>query len=569
MVVSIKYLTLIMRADNDGEGGIMALISLIQGVKLTGRFTKMALVALGIFGASLFYGDGMITPAISVLSAVEGLEVAAPSLDSVVVPVTLVVLVSLFSIQRFGTGRVGRLFGPVMGVWFLILAISGAGQVVADPGILKALSPSYGVEFFADHFGIAFIALGSVVLAVTGAEALYADMGHFGRKPIHRAWFFLIFPALTLNYLGQGSLILESPSAIENPFFLLFPDWSRFPMVILATIATVVASQAVISGTFSVTRQAVQLGFLPRLKIVHTSAEAGQVFVPAVNRTLMVAVAVLVIGFGSSAALAAAYGIAVTGTLAIDTILFFVVVRTLWGRPLWLAIAGAAAFLVVDLSFLAANLSKIFHGGWFPLLVALVIFTILITWQHGRAIVTRNRRKDEGPLRAFVDEVDAMDPPINRVPGTAVFLNSNLETTPLAMRANVERNKILHESVVVVSIRTENVPHVGARDRLEVDDLGFSDDGIAHLTAHFGFQDVPDVPAALRLAEDEGVECEVDVDDATYFLSQIKIVRTNLPGMSRWRKRLFLATAQTSSDPAEHFCLPEDRTIVLGSYVDV
>ena len=477
MVVSIKYLTLIMRADNDGEGGIMALISLIQGVKLTGRFTKMALVALGIFGASLFYGDGMITPAISVLSAVEGLEVAAPSLDSVVVPVTLVVLVSLFSIQRFGTGRVGRLFGPVMGVWFLILAISGAGQVVADPGILKALSPSYGVEFFADHFGIAFIALGSVVLAVTGAEALYADMGHFGRKPIHRAWFFLIFPALTLNYLGQGSLILESPSAIENPFFLLFPDWSRFPMVILATIATVVASQAVISGTFSVTRQAVQLGFLPRLKIVHTSAEAGQVFVPAVNRTLMVAVAVLVIGFGSSAALAAAYGIAVTGTLAIDTILFFVVVRTLWGRPLWLAIAGAAAFLVVDLSFLAANLSKIFHGGWFPLLVALVIFTILITWQHGRAIVTRNRRKDEGPLRAFVDEVDAMDPPINRVPGTAVFLNSNLETTPLAMRANVERNKILHESVVVLSIRIENVPHVGARDRLEVDDSGSATTG--------------------------------------------------------------------------------------------
>ena len=405
--------------------------------------------------------------------------------------------------------------------------------------------------------------------AVTGAEALYADMGHFGRSPIHRAWFFLVFPALTLNYLGQGSLILDDPSAIENPFFLLFPDWSQIPMVILATVATVIASQAVISGAFSVTRQAVQLGFLPRLKILHTSEEEGQVFVPSVNRALMVAVAALVIGFGTSAALASAYGIAVTGTLAIDTILFFVVVRTLWGKPLWLAIAGAAAFLVVDLSFFAANLTKVFHGGWFPLLIALVVFTVLITWQRGREIVTRNRREDEGPLRAFVQELNAMDPPINRVPGTAVFLSSSLGTTPLALRANVEHNKALHECVVVVSIETANVPHIEPADRLSVDDLGISDDGITHLTARFGFQDEPNVPEALHLASVEGLESDVDVENASYFLSQIKIVPTDAPGMRPWRKKLFLATAQTASNPAEYFCLPEDRTIVMGSYVDV
>jgi KUP system potassium uptake protein len=570
IIVSIKYVTLIMRADNDGEGGIMALIGLIRGVRIEGRYTKMALVALGLFGASLFYGDGMITPAISVLSAVEGLEVVSPSLESLVVPITLVVLFGLFSIQRFGTGAVGRLFGPVMAIWFLILGVSGAVQIAADPGILKALSPSYAVEFFADHFGIAFIALGSVVLAVTGAEALYADMGHFGRPPIRRAWFFLVFPALTLNYLGQGSLILESPSAIDNPFFLLMPDWSRIPMVMLATLATVIASQAVISGAFSVTRQAVQLGFLPRLRILHTSnEEVGQVFVPSINRGLMVIVAGLVIGFGSSAALASAYGIAVTGTLAIDTILFFVVVHKLWHKPLWMAIGGAAAFLFVDLSFLAANVSKVFHGGWFPLLIGLLAFTVLITWQRGREIVTRNRREQEGPLRAFVDELHGMDPPVNRVPGTAVFLNANLDTTPLAMRANVEHNKSLQESAVVLSIRTEPVPHIAPGERLVVDDLGFSDDGITHLTARFGFADEPDIPETLRLAKEAGLECEIDVDHASYFISRITIVRTDAPGMRRWRKKLFLGTAELASDPTDYFGLPIDRTIVMGSHVEV
>ncbi len=438
LIVSVKYVLFIMRADNEGEGGIMALIALLQSALKDTR-GKVALVAAGVFGASLFYGDGMITPAISVLSAVEGLEVISPSLESIVIPATLTILTILFFIQRFGTGAVGRLFGPVMGLWFSVLAVSGLAKVIDDPSVVKALSPSYAVEFFANDFGIAFLSLGGVVLAVTGAEALYADMGHFGRKPIRRAWFWLVFPALTLNYLGQGALIVESPKAISNPFFLLMPDWARVPVVVLATMAAVIASQAVISGAFSVTRQAVQLGFLPRLTIHHTSEEeVGQVYAPAINMVLFVAVIALVVGFGSSESLAAAYGIAVTGTLAIDTVLFFVVVRVLWGRPWWLVGAGVTLFLVIDLSFFGANVPKIVHGGWFPLVVGLAVFTVLMTWQRGRELVTEARRKEEGPLQAFVDEIHEMDPPLHRTPGTAVFLNAGKSTTPLAMRANVE-----------------------------------------------------------------------------------------------------------------------------------
>src|SRR3954449_11680096 len=446
IIVSVKYVTFIMRADNEGEGGIMALIARVQTVKLGGRWAKMTLIALGIFGASLFYGDGMITPAISVLSAVEGLKVAAPALESLVVEITLAIITVLFLIQRFGTGAVGRLFGPVMAVWFTILAVAGAAQVVHHPGILRAISPTYGASFLVNHGGVAFAALGSVVLTVTGAEALYADMGHFGRRPIRRAWFAVVFPALILNYMGQGSLILREPGAVDNPFFLLFPHWARLPMVFLATVATVIASQAVISGAFSVTRQAVQLGFLPRLTIMHTSRqEVGQVYVPAVNWGIFVAVAALVVGFGSSAALASAYGIAVTGTLAIDTLLFFVVVRHLCQKPLWLSVAGAAVFLTVDLTFLSANLTKVLHGGWFPLLIALVVFVVLTTWQRGREIVTRNRTEEEGPLRAFVEEVHGQDMPVSRPKLTGVFLNANLDTTPLALRANFDHNQVLHE----------------------------------------------------------------------------------------------------------------------------
>ncbi|HEY0633404.1 MAG TPA: potassium transporter Kup [Thermoleophilaceae bacterium] len=571
IIVSIKYVTLIMRADNEGEGGIMALIALVQGVKLRGRFTKWGLVALGIFGASLFYGDGMITPAISVLSAVEGLKVAAPSLESAVVPITLVIITILFSIQRFGTAAVGRLFGPVMGLWFGVLAIAGLGQVVDTPAILKALSPSYAVGFFLDHPGTAFIALGSVVLAVTGAEALYADMGHFGRPPIRRAWFMFVFPALTLNYLGQGALILGSKSAIDNPFFLLMPHWARIPMVILATVATVIASQAVISGAFSVTRQAVQLGFLPRLTIRHTSREEeGQVYAPGINAILFVAVLALVVGFGSSRNLASAYGIAVTGTLAIDTLLFFVVVRMLWRKPTWLAALGATLFLTVDLAFFAANVPKVVHGGWFPLTIALVVFTVLITWQRGRAIVTRNRVEEEGPLRTFVDEVREADPPVYRSPGTGVFLNANRETTPLALRELFEHTRTLPEATLIMSIETLRVPHVPTEEQVACDDLGYGDDGISHVTARLGFQDEMDVPRLLRLSMEKGLESEVDLENPSYFLSQITIVPNDKSeGLARWRKKLFIAISRNSASPVEYFRLPDDRVVTMGSHIEL
>jgi KUP system potassium uptake protein len=568
IIVSIKYVTFVMRADNDGEGGIMALIALIQRAGLASRSAKVVLVALGIFGAALFYGDGMITPAISVLSAVEGLQVVSPSLESLVLPIALVILTGLFAIQRFGSGAVGRLFGPVMAVWFGILAVAGLRQVAEHAGILRALSPTYAVQFFVDHAGTAFVALGSVVLAVTGAEALYADMGHFGRRPIRRAWFFLVFPALTLNYMGQGALIVEDPTAIESPFFLTFPEWGRIPMVVLATAAAVIASQAVISGAFSVTRQAVGLGFLPRLTIRHTSRrEIGQVYVPGVNWGVFVAVVALVVGFGSSIGLASAYGIAVTGTLAIDTILFFFVVRVLWHKPWWLVIAGAAIFLTVDLAFFSANLTKVLHGGWFPLTIAAAVFVVLMTWQRGRGIVTRNRTEEEGPLRAFVEELRAKDPPVYRCPGAAVFLTASKETTPLAMRANVEHNNTLHRSVVILSIDTLNVPHVPEADQAIIDDLGYRDDGISHVTARVGFQDHIDVPRILSLAVGRGLERDCDPSTASYFLSRMTIVTTDAPGMAKWRKKLFMAVARNSANPVVYFGLPDDQTVVMGSRV--
>jgi KUP system potassium uptake protein len=408
------------------------------------------------------------------------------------------------------------------------------------------------------------------VLAVTGAEALYADMGHFGRPAIKRAWFWLVFPALTLNYLGQGALILGSPAAIENPFFLLIPHWARVPMVLLATLATVVASQAVISGAFSVTRQAVQLGFLPRLRIRHTSDAEGQIYAPGINAVLYVAVVALVVGFGSSAGLASAYGIAVTGTLAIDTVLFFVVVRMLWRKPRWLVFGGAAAFLFVDLAFFSANVPKVVHGGWFPLVLALVVFTLLTTWQRGHGLVTARRTEAEGLLAEFVEEVRATDPPIHRAPGTAVFLTAGKETTPLALRANIDHNHVVHERLVVVTVQTQGIPHVQPSERVVVDELGYEDDGILHLTINYGFQDTFDVPAALRQAsQDSDLEADIDVDDATYFVSHMTIVRGDGDEMPRWRKKLFLALSRTSTSPVEFFGLPPDRIVTLGSYVEL
>jgi KUP system potassium uptake protein len=569
IIVSLKMVLLIMRADNDGEGGIMALIALVQDVRLRRRMAKATLVALGIFGASLFYGDGMITPAISVLSAVEGLKVVSPSLHSVVVPITVAIIAVLFTIQRLGTGAVGRLFGPVMAVWFAVLAVSGVHGIVDHPGILRAVSPTYGAQFLFDHGGVAFAALGGVVLTVTGAEALYADMGHFGRGPIRMSWFSIVLPALLLNYMGQGALILGTPEAVDNPFFLLMPHWARVPMVVLATVATVIASQAVISGAFSVTRQAVQLGFLPRLVVRHTSGDVeGQIYVPSINWGLCIAIIGLVIGFGSSTKLGSAYGIAVTGTLAIDTVLFFVVVRHLWGKPLWLALSGAAALLVVDLTFFAANLTKVHHGGWFPLLVGLITFVVLTTWQRGRQIVTEKRTELEGPLRTFVEKIRKLDPPVYRPPRTGVFLNANPETTPLALRANVEHNRAVHATVVIVTVNTLKVPHVPARDRVTVDDLGYRDDGITHLTLRYGFQDNVNVPRALRAAA-KHMEGDADLSAVSYFVSRINIEPTRAPGLPMWRKRLFVAIARNAASPIDYFGLPDERTVTVSSDIEL
>jgi KUP system potassium uptake protein len=571
LIVTVTYVSLVMRADNDGEGGIMALITLIRrrGVP-GGRRTKMMLAALGVFGASLFFGDSVITPAISVLSAVEGVKVAAPSLAGLVVPITAAIIVGLFLVQRFGTGAVGRLFGPVMGVWFAAIAAIGVRGIVAHPEILKALSPTYALGFLVGRFPTAFFSLTAVVLAVTGAEALYADMGHFGRGPIRRVWLLLVFPACILSYMGQGALVLGDPSAISSPFFLLVPGWARLPMVFLAAAATVIASQAVITGAFSVAQQAARIGYLPRLRIAYTSEEKiGQIYVPWINWILLVSVLMLVVTFRTSAALAYAYGMAVTGTITITTLLFLYVARNQWHTPLWILLPGGGALLAVELLFLAANLTKLVHGAWLPLLIAIAAFTVMTTWQRGRELVTRQRQHDEGPLRAFIDQLHAMKPPLQRVPSTAVFLNRGKATAPLALRANVEHNQILHEHTLILAIETVPVPHVPAAERLTVDDLGYKDDRIIHITARFGYMDQTNVPGLLPLIRKASIESPLDDPKLSYFLSRIELHRGNTPGMSLWRKRLFLSTSRITADAAEHFQLPRDRTVIMGSRIDL
>jgi KUP system potassium uptake protein len=571
IIVTVTYVLLVMRADNDGEGGIMALITLIRRRGMPGgRRAKIVLAALGIFGASLFFGDSMITPAISVLSAIEGVKVSAPSVAGLVVPITAAIIVGLFLLERLGTGAVGRLFGPVMVLWFTAIAAIGMRGVAAHPEILKALSPTYALGFFTGHFPVAFYSLTGVVLAVTGAEALYADMGHFGRGPITRAWLLLVFPACILSYMGQGALILASPhGAIRSPFFLLVPGWARLPMVFLAAAATIIASQAVITGAFSVTQQAAQLGYLPRLRIVHTSEERiGQIYIPWVNWALMISVLALVLTFKSSVALAFAFGMAVTGTITITTVLFFYIADRSWHTPRWLVAAGAAILLTVDLLFFAANLTKLAHGAWLPLLIAIVAFTVLTTWQRGRELVTRLRQQDEGPLQAFIDQLHAVKPPLPRVPGTAVFLNRGKATAPLALRANVEHNNIRHQYVIILSIETKPVPHIPDAQRLVIDPLGHKDDRITHVTAYFGYMDQPDVPALLPLIANADPESSIGQGEVSYFLSTIALRPGNTPGMSRWRKRLFLATAQITADAADYFRLPRDRTVIMGSRIE-
>ncbi|MEU9900529.1 potassium transporter Kup [Streptomyces phaeochromogenes] len=571
IIVTVTYVLLAMRADNDGEGGIMALITLLRRwSSQRGRRPTAVLAALGIFGASLFFGDSMITPAISVLSAVEGLKVVQPSLDSAVVPITAVIIVALFLVQRRGTAAVGRVFGPVMIVWFTAIGACGVAGIADHPDILGALSPTYALGFLFGHWGTAFFALAAIVLAVTGAEALYADMGHFGRRAITRGWLFLVLPACVLSYLGQGALILDNPDNISSPFFLLVPDWGRWPMVILATAATVIASQAVITGAYSVASQAAQLGYLPRLRIAHTSESTiGQIYVPWINWLLMVSVLTLVFAFQSSAALAYAFGMAVTGTITITTLLFFYVARGKWGTPRWLLAIGAGALLLVDLLFVAANMTKLVHGAWLPLLIGLTAFTVMTTWQRGRALVTAQRARQEGPLPEFIDHLRTGQEPTLRAPGTAVFLNRDKETAPLAMRANVEHNHVRHEQVVILSIKTEPVPRVPADQRIAVDDLGYADDGIVHVTARFGYMETPDVPGTLAMLDPAQTEGPLQLDQASYFLSKIELRRGKAPTMAPWRKRLFIATSYITADAAEYFSLPRDRTVIMGSQIEV
>jgi KUP system potassium uptake protein len=571
IIVTVTYVLLVMRADNDGEGGIMALIALIRRRALPGGSrAKAVLAALGIFGASLFFGDSMITPAISVLSAVEGVKVAAPSVSGLVIPITVAIIVALFLVQRLGTGTVGRVFGPVMAVWFTVLGVLGVRGVATHPVILEALSPSYAIGFLFGHSSTAFFSLTAVVLAVTGAEALYADMGHFGRPPIRRAWLLVAFPACILNYLGQGALVLGHPASISNPFFLLAPGWARLPMVFLATVATVIASQAVISGAFSVAHQAGQLGYLPRLRIQYTSEELmGQIYVPWINWLLLVAVLTLVLAFRTSAALAYAYGTAVTGTITITTLLFFYYARHRWRWPLWIVLAGGGVLIAIDLLFFAANLTKLTHGAWFPLLIGITAFTIFTTWQRGRELVTLERVREEGPLPEFIAQLHAIKPPLHRVPGTAIFLNRGKATAPLALRANVEHNEILHEEVLILSIETMPAPHITDSERLQIDDLGYKDDRIIHVTARFGYMDQTNVPGLLPLIRDAAIESPLDDDKLSYFVSRIELVQGHAPGMSRWRKRLFIATSRITADAAEYFRLPRERTVIMGSRIEL
>jgi KUP system potassium uptake protein len=570
-IVTLTYVTLVMRADNNGEGGIMALIALLRRwTGKRGRRTTMVLSALGLFGASLFFGDSMITPAISVLSAVEGLKVVDSGFADFVVPITAVIIVALFTVQRHGTATVGRFFGPVMIAWFVTIGACGVNGIVDNPEILKALSPTYALTFVVEHFHFAFFALAAVVLAVTGAEALYADMGHFGRRAITLGWLGVVLPALTLNYFGQGALVLRDESALGAPFFLLAPQWARIPIVLLATMATVIASQAVITGAFSVASQAAGLGYLPRLRIEHTSASTiGQIYVPWINGFLMVAVLILVFAFRSSAALAYAYGMAVTGTITITTTLFFYYARTRWAWPLWLVIGGGGVLLLVDLMFFAANLTKLVHGAWLPLLIAILAYTVMTTWQRGREIVTEAREKAEGPLRGFVESLRDRKPALMRTPGTAVFLNRGKRTTPLAMRANVEHNHALAKHAVIVWLVTEPVPRVLDSDRITVDDLGYSRDGIFHVVARFGYMERPNVPHALRLIDPAQTEGPISVEKASYFLSQLELCAGSKPTMPAWRKRLFIATSYITADAAAYFSLPLDRTVMIGSRIEI
>jgi KUP system potassium uptake protein len=564
LIISIKYLVFILRADNRGEGGILALTALVMPLRAAARTRPGFIMILGLFGAALLYADGIITPAISVLSAVEGLSVAAPGLfDRYVELITIVVLVALFLFQPRGTARVGNVFGPVLVVWFLTLAVLGIGNLIQAPAALLAVSPHYALEFFWHNGWQGFLTLGTVFLAVTGGEALYADIGHFGRRPIRVTWFWFVLPALVLNYFGQGAYLLHEPAGAAHPFYGMAPSWARYPLVGLATAAAVIASQAIITGAFSLTLQAVQLGYAPRLTIRHTSEHhIGQIYIPIVNWALMVACIASVLGFHSSSNLAAAYGVAITMTMVITTLLFYVLVRDRWNWSLPVALAGCGFFLLIDLAFLGANLTKIQSGGWFPLVVASVVFLLMSTWRRGRQLVARRMRENLIPLELFLAEL-LSNPPI-RVPGVAVFLSSNPIGTPPALRHNVAHNKVFHELVVIVCVQTAEIPHVAAADRIEVEEIG---EGFWRLILNYGFMEEPDVPGALASIRHPSlrfVEGQV-----SYFLGRETLVSTSTPGMTRWRAGLFALMSRNAQTAMAFFRLPPDRVVEVGVQVEL
>jgi KUP system potassium uptake protein len=563
IVVTLKYVTLIMRADNRGEGGILALTALVSHGLPPNTRRRWWLVGFGIFGAAMFYGDGMITPAISVLGAVEGLEIIAPQLHQYIVPVTLVIIVMLFAIQKRGTASVGSLFGPVMCSWFVVLAVLGVAEIAQNPAVLAAISPGHAAAFVAEHPLLAFLALGAVVLAVTGTEALYADMGHFGATPIRRAWIVFVGPALVLNYFGQGALLLSDPATIKNPFYLLAPQWAVIPLVLLATSAAIIASQAVISGAFSLTRAAIQMGYCPRLKIQHTSSrEIGQIYVPFINWSLLVAVMLLVLGFRSSDNLGAAYGIAVTLAMLIDSVLIYFVMRRLWRWPLALAVAVCLPLLAIDAAFLGSNALKIPEGGWFPLVIGAVIFTLLTTWKKGRAVLLDRLADDSMPLDLFIQSITANPAP--RVPGTAVFLTSTANRVPHALLHNLKHNKVLHERVVLLTIVSRDIPRVDPVERVTIEDLGSQ---FWSVRADFGFAEDPDVPELLEACAKRGLE--FDMMDTSFFVSRETLIATVSPGMALWRERLFVSMSRNAAKASDFFRIPTNRVVELGTQVEL
>jgi KUP system potassium uptake protein len=562
LVISIKYIAIVMRADNQGEGGILALTALLPQRNGT-RGSWTALILMGIFGAALLYGDGMITPAITVLGAVEGLKLVTPLFDPYVVPVAVVILIAVFAIQRYGTHRVGRLFGPIMVAWFAVIAMLGVQSLARRPVVLTAVDPRHAFSFFVDHGWHGFAVLGAVFLVVTGGEALYADMGHFGKRPIRLAWFTLVLPALLLNYFGQGALLLENPAAAEQPFFLLAPGWALLPLVGLATAAAIIASQALISGAFSLTQQAIQLGYCPRLDIEHTShSEIGQVYVPQVNWALMVSTIVIVIGFGSSTALAAAYGIAVTLTMVITAVLLQFVATERWGWSPAVAYTVTGIFLTIDLAFFGANALKITHGGWLPLVIGGFLFALMTTWKTGRQLVAARLTARAVPIEEFLATVETTHPA--RVPGTAVFMTAQPRGTPPALAHNLRYNKVLHEHVVTLMVTTQPIPHVPPEQQVAVRSLG---QGVFDVIIRYGFMEDPNVPEALARASKQGLQ--LDEGDVTYFLGRETLIVTKTPGMAMWRERLFVLMARNAVRATTFFRLPPERVVELGVQVEI